>query len=172
MKLIKEKTRTGKQRQMKCSGFTLVEVMIAMVVLLVGMIGVMSMQYFSVRGNAASRELRIATSLSQQVLENLRATPYANLSSTTDEQPPKGVAISGNVQFTRAWWVVPDCVGLADNGDTCTANTPAPACISDPDATVIVPVSVIRVRTCWSDRNGVNHSVTLDTIRWDENATP
>ncbi len=151
------------------SGFTLVEVMIAMVVLLVGMIGVMSMQYFSVRGNAASREMRIATNLSQQALENLKLIPYADLADGADA-PASGVAITGNVQFTRAWWVVPDCVGLADNGDTCVAD--APACATDPDATMAVPVSAIRARTCWTDRNGVNHSVTLDTIRWDENVTP
>ncbi len=148
-------------------GFTLVEVMIAMVVLLVGMIGVMSMQYFSVRGNAASRELRIATNLSQQALENLKLTPYASLQSMTNQPAPAGVAITGNVQFSSSWWVVPDCVGLADNGDTCTAN--APACASDPDNALTVPVSAIRARTCWTDSNGVNHSVTLDTIRWDEN---
>ncbi len=151
------------------NGFTLVEVMIAMVVLLVGMIGVMSMQYFSVRGNAASRELRIATNMGQEALEYMKSTPYTNLVNNTDA-PVTGVSISGNVAFTRAWWVVTDCVGLAANGNTCVAV--APACASDPDTTMIVPVSAIRARTCWTDRNGVNHSVTLDTLRWDENVMP
>ncbi len=128
------------------------------------------MQYFSVRGNAASRELRIGTNLGQEVLEDMKSTPYANLADNTDAPGP-GVAISGNVAFTRAWWVVPDCVGLAANGDTCIGAA-APACNNDPDATMNVPVSIIRTRTCWTDRNGVSHSVTLDTLRWNENVTP
>ena len=55
-------------------GFTLVEVMISMVVLLIGMLGVMGMQYYAIGGNASSRELGMATNLSVEVIERLKST--------------------------------------------------------------------------------------------------
>jgi type IV pilus assembly protein PilV len=150
------------------NGFTLVEVMIAMVVLLVGMLGVMGMQYYAISGNTSSRELRMATNLSVEMIEQLKSTPYASLASSSDA-PPVGTSISGGVAFTRAWWAVPDCVAINFPGDDSTCAGLATACTSDPDATMAVPVSAIRVRTCWTDKDGLPHSVTLDSIRWDEN---
>ncbi len=151
------------------SGFSLIEVMIAFVVLLIGMLGVMGMQYYSVSGNAASREIRIATNLSQQLVEQMKSTPYVNLASNTDV-PVLNAAMSAGVNFSRAWWVVPDCVGLAAGGNLCAGA--APACTTDPDGAVAVQASAIRTRTCWTDRRGVAHSVTLDSMRWNENAVP
>jgi len=151
------------------SGFSLIEVMIAFVVLLIGMLGVMGMQYYAVSGNASSRDLRVATSLSQQLVEQMKSTPYTNLASNADA-PALNAAMSGGVNYTRAWWVVPDCVGLAAGGNLCAGG--APACTTDPDGAVAVQASAIRTRTCWTDRQGVAHSVTLDTMRWNENAVP
>ncbi len=156
---------------MKRQGFTLIEVMIALVILLIGMLGVMSMQYYAVSGNTASREMRIATNLSQAIIEQIKSTPYTNLASGTD-LPPAGTAISGGLNFTRSWWVVPDCVGLTLTADNNTCGNLATACTSDPDGTMVVSVSAVRARTCWTDKYGDNHSVTLDTLRWDENVVP
>lgn len=154
-------------------GFTLIEIMIAMVVLLVGMLGVMTMQYYAVSGNTSSREIRIATSLSQELTEQLKAVPYAELSSgvNTDPVPVTETTISGGIDFTMRWWVVADCiaVSLTDDDDTCNAGL-ASACSTDPDAAVAVQSSAIRVRTCWSDKDGSERSVTMDSLRWNENA--
>lgn len=155
-------------------GFTLIEIMIAMVVLMIGMLGVMSMQYYSVSGNASSRELRVATNLSHQLIEQMKSTPYVNLSTSTDRQvaAADNSLLGGITNFTQAWWVVPDCFNInltADNG-TCTAL--AAICNGDPDGTMAVQSSAIRVRTCWTDRDGTNHAVSLDTVRWNENVTP
>jgi type IV pilus assembly protein PilV len=168
-------------------GFTLIEVMIAMVVLLMGMLGVMAMQYYSIGGNSSSRELRIATSLAQEMVEQLKGTPYANLAGGTDNplpvfatpgaDAPTVQATSGNVNYTRSWWILPNCTELAGaapgNVNACLLNgANAPACSTVPDAAVPSPASAIRTRTCWVDVNGTNHSVTLDTIRWDETVVP
>ncbi len=56
--------------------------------------------------------------------------------------------------------------------DDNTCGNLAAACTSDPDGTMIVSVSAIRARTCWTDKSGGNHSVTLDTLRWNENVVP
>ena len=150
------------------NGFTLVEVMIAMVVLLIGMLGVMGMQYYAVSGNAVAREMRIATNYSQGVIEQIKGTPYANLASGTDPAAlPVAPEISGAMlNITRRWWVVQNCTELQGNGDTCAAAA-VPPCSTNPDGAAVPDVSAVRARTCWNDTNGTNHSVTLDTIRWN-----
>jgi prepilin-type N-terminal cleavage/methylation domain-containing protein len=152
-------------------GFSLIEVMIALVVLLVGMLGVMAMQYYAVSGNTSSRELRIATNLTQEIVEQIKTTPYTNLAAGTD-LPPVGTAISGGLNFMRRWWIVPDCIALSLPASNVPCSNLAAACTSDPDGTAAVSVSAIRARACWTDKYGGNHSVTLDTLRWDENVVP
>lgn len=154
-------------------GFTLIEVMIALVVLLTGMLGVMSMQYYAVSGNASSRESRIATGLSQQLVESFKVTSYADLASGTQATviPVNEITGSGGVDYTRTWWVVSDCVALTLTADDDTCNPGLPAvCSVDPDTTQVVQSSAIRVRACWTDKNGSSRSVTLDSLRWNENA--
>jgi len=153
---------------MKEKGFTLIEVMIALVIMLIGMLGVMGMQYYAVTGNTSSREMRIATSMSQDLIEQLKTTPYNNLNAGTDI-PVSNITISGNVQFQRGWSVVANCIALAADAGTCP---PAAVCTSIPDGATVSAVSAIRARTCWTDKNGTNHSVTLDTLRWNENVVP
>lgn len=163
-------------------GFTLVEVMIAMVTLLIGILGVMIMQYMAVRGNTTSREVRTATSLAVDMLEQLEGTPYPSLSNTqkgsdipfTIPDPASVTATRGGITYTRAWWFVADCVTLGGNGITCsTAAANDPGCIEDPDPAVATPIAAIRARTCWIDsRDGLPHSVTIDTKRLDETSAP
>lgn len=151
------------------SGFSLIEVMVALVVLLVGMLGVMSMQYYAVGGNKSSRELRVATNTTGDLIEVLKATDYASITANTDAPlSATETSLSGGVNFTRRWWVVANCASLNANGNTC-ANAPAPACATIPDGTFAVNASAIRARTCWIDENGVNHAVTFDTVRVLEN---
>ncbi|GBD97643.1 MAG TPA: prepilin-type N-terminal cleavage/methylation domain-containing protein [Nitrospirae bacterium] len=168
----KLRTINNEQRTMNKYGFTLVEVMVAMVILLLGMLGVMGMQYYAITGNAGSREVRTATSLSQEIVEQLKGTPYADLANGTDT-PTAGTAISGGISFTKRWWVFANCaaLNLTSDDSTCGASLTA-ACSVVPDGTAAVRSTAIRARTCWSDKNGVTHSVTIDSLRWDENAIP
>ncbi len=149
-------------------GFSLVEIMIALVVLLVGMLGIMGMQYYAVSGNAASREMRLGTNLGQDMIESLKATAYGSLSSSTDT-PDSSPAISGGVNFTRRWWVVQNCIALTLSADNNSCDALTATCTAVPGG-VTVPVSAIRVRSCWTDKTGDIHSVTMDSLRWNENA--
>jgi prepilin-type N-terminal cleavage/methylation domain-containing protein len=167
------KQRAENREQNTSQGFTLVEVMIAFVVLLLGMLGVLSMQYYAITGNAASRELRIATNLSQEIIEQIKSTPYNNLAAINPRALPADATFSGGVIFTRRWWTFADCVGLTLTGDNGTCNAGfVTTCASDPDGAEAVQVSAVRARTCWTDRNGINHSVTLDSLRWNEDVVP
>ena len=157
------------------NGFTLIEVMIAMTVLLIGILGTMSMQYYAISGNSSSRELRIATTLNTEYLAQIMGTPYDQmiiLGGVTDSpfddiagEKFSFSAVSGGVAFTRSWWVRSSCRELkVPENSFCGAAGTMPAC----NITTASPsFSMLMVRTCWADRNGINHSVDLIAPRID-----
>lgn len=167
----KERYRTHRISE---GGFTLIEVLIAMAVLLIGIMGVMGMQYYAIAGNTSSREMRLATALTAEKIEELRLLPYAGVISDTDNPPmPLEDNIYAGQTYLRRWWVVPDCVALNLTADPNPCNAAiAAACVTDPDGTVAVATSAIRARTCWQDKSLGWHSVSMDSLRWDENVTP
>jgi type IV pilus modification protein PilV len=71
-------------------GFTLIEVMIAVVILAVGLLALMAMQIVSIKANAFSSEITYSTMLAQQQLETLRNLGFsdANLTETTTTGVP------------------------------------------------------------------------------------
>lgn len=72
---------TIKRRNQK--GFTLIEVMIALVVLAAGLLALMTMQIVSIRANAFSSEMTYASMLAQSRLEQIRNTSYDNITAGT-----------------------------------------------------------------------------------------
>ncbi len=178
-------------------GVTLIEVLVAIVILAVGLTSVAMMQYMAVSGNALGRETQIASELGQDLLERMRSTPVRNDTGTvnsifvaythpTEEdnttlQNPVGsgdadydpVTRAGGMTFTRIWWVEDDCrsVVINDPNPNALVCTPAPpgACAG---GAAMNNVKAIAVRVCWTDKNGGNHSVTLNGVKWDETATP
>jgi prepilin-type N-terminal cleavage/methylation domain-containing protein len=87
------------------SGFTLIEVMVTIFVLVVGLLGLYTTIVGVIQGDAHSRNLTTATTLAQDKVEALRNQSYASLSSGSD---------SSSI-FTRTWTVSGDspAVGLA-----------------------------------------------------------
>lgn len=169
-------------------GLTLIEVLVAIAVLAIGLLGVAMMQYMAIGGNAFGREMQIATEVGQERLEIIKSSTYASV--VTNPPPPLtnvpmtnagayfwlSEAITdpdpsryGGVSFTRLSWVVDNCrdinVGLIPT-DTCNL-APGVAC-----ANAMANTRAIAVRTCWVDKNGGNHSVTLTGLKWNETATP
>ena len=85
------------------SGFTLIEVMIALTILAVGLLALATLQIVSIRGNAFSTEMTYATMLAQSRLEQLRNTPYDSIPPTggtplTDPLP--ATATSKGIPYT------------------------------------------------------------------------
>jgi type IV pilus assembly protein PilV len=64
-------------------GFTLIEVMIALVILAGGLLALMTMQIVSIRANAFSSEMTYAGMLGQRRLEQVRNTAYDSLTPGT-----------------------------------------------------------------------------------------
>src|SRR5262249_42927715 len=65
------------------AGFTLIEVLIAAVVLAVGLIGLLGLLDTSVKATASTRAREGAVSLARQVLEDAHTIPFAQMSPTS-----------------------------------------------------------------------------------------
>lgn len=84
-------------------GFTLIEVMIALVVFAIGLLAVASMQISSIGGNSTAREVTDASALAASQVEILMGLPY-NDPLLNDVPPLPPPVVSGNYQIT--WTVV------------------------------------------------------------------
>jgi type IV pilus assembly protein PilV len=89
----------------KSEGFTLIEVMIALVILAVGLLGLAALQLTAIKSNAFSSEMTYATMKAQQYAEVFKSLPFADSNLTagshTDPTPPT----SKGVQYTIKWTV-------------------------------------------------------------------
>lgn len=99
--------RPGHRLSAEQAGFTLVEVLVAALVLVVGILGLLNAIDVSNHADAATRVRQTSTSLAREVLEDARSLPYTNLASTslaTQLQPlVPGSSVSGTtLVVTRA----------------------------------------------------------------------
>lgn len=83
-------------------GFTLLEIMIALVVLTIGLIAIAYMTNYAISGNREAKLLTQAVTLAQDKLEELRGVDYDALTSDND-----AVNID-NIAYTRTWTVQTD----------------------------------------------------------------
>ena len=91
------------------AGFTLLEVLFAIVIVAVGLLAVAHMQLTAVQGNRAGGNLSVATHLAEQELERLKASSFdgPDLAPGNHADPNNPVNSSGNSGgiFTREWLV-------------------------------------------------------------------
>jgi type IV pilus assembly protein PilV len=93
------------QRRSRGEGFTLIEVMIALVVLAVGLLALATMQIVSIRANAYSSEMTYSTMLAQQQLEILKNLSFSDADltdGTHDTLPP---VVEKGASYTVTWEV-------------------------------------------------------------------
>jgi prepilin-type N-terminal cleavage/methylation domain-containing protein len=133
-------------------GFSLIEVLVALVILAVGLLALAMFQVTAIRGNAVASKWTIATQLSQDRLERFRHVAWDNIVSSpaggynTGTMQPVYASLPGaqgdsqasrGTQFYRVWNV---------NNDSTTLKT-------------------ITVWTCWQDELARWHNVMLVTQR-------
>ncbi len=99
-------------RRPPAAGFTPMEVMIAMVILSVGILGVFSMQIRAINQNAAARMQTEATALAAQHMELLKAVPFDHTMLSADAGLNPHAAPRG--AFTLQWTVTTPTVSPAD----------------------------------------------------------
>jgi type IV pilus modification protein PilV len=91
----------------QAKGFTLLEVMIALVILSVGLLGLGALQLVAIKTNAFSSEMTYATMIAQQQAEILKSLPFThtNLTAATESNPHTAVGSSKGVQYAIRWTV-------------------------------------------------------------------
>lgn len=120
-------------------GFTLLEVLIAMAIFSVGLLGLASLSVHTITGNASSKRISSATVLAESKVEAFRNMAFddSDLSAGTHNDPNNPVDEDGNSggMYTRSWIV--------------TDNTPFPG------------IKKAEVAVSWDSGN---HSVSIYTL--------
>ncbi len=130
------------------SGFTLIEVLIALVILAIGGLGMLMLQVSSIQGNVSSRELQAATLLCQDLLERFEGLDYNDALLDAGQHSNDELGVQNPINesgsqgagaiYSRTWVVAVD--------------NPAQG------------MKTITVTVTWT-RNSVPHSVQLTMIK-------
>lgn len=80
-------------------GFTLVEIMVAMFILIIALLSLVSVAVMVIKGNTFSKTMTTATTFARDKLEQLKNTGYDSLAGGTDTV--------GSI-YTRTWTVTAD----------------------------------------------------------------
>ncbi len=140
--------RWDMQQRINASGFTILDVMMAILVMTVGITGLLAMQMTSIAANARAREISESAQLCQDKVETLRLMPLP-----LPVPPPGGELI--------------DARGCLLTGDTrAYCATPAPG-IRYTRTWVIDTVVTGRftVTTSWITNDGSIHSTSVSDVR-------
>lgn len=121
-------------------GFTLIEVMVALLVLTAGFLGVIGLLFVTIEKNRFAGQLTEATNLAQDKIETLVNDGYVSSSSETTESALTATAASGGI-YTRT-----TSVSVSSSGSSGAAN-----------------YNVINVDVSWP-ASGTVHHVVLKTL--------
>jgi prepilin-type N-terminal cleavage/methylation domain-containing protein len=118
-------------------GFTLLEVLIALTMLTIGLLGVLGLTTGIIRGNFFSKNVTTATVIAGTRIEDIQRAGYTNANATNFPAGPDTVSMGG-VTFSRS-------TSIADNSPQANMKT-------------------ISVTVSWNEANAVARSVNLQTI--------
>ena len=89
---------------MKSKGFSLIEVLIALIILSIAFLGLAGLMIQTTRNNSFGGRITEAATFAQDKLEELRSTPWVVMNSGSDK-----VSVNG-MDFARNWTVVPNAI--------------------------------------------------------------
>jgi prepilin-type N-terminal cleavage/methylation domain-containing protein len=92
---------------MRQRGFTLVEVLVALGIMAVGLVGVLALEKGSVSASGYSRRATEAAVLGEDKLEKLRTVLITTVVTDHDQVDANGVVNNTSGTFVRTWTVTP-----------------------------------------------------------------
>jgi type IV pilus assembly protein PilV len=123
----------------KEGGFTLLELLVALTILSVGLLGTAALTTGIIRGNFFSKNITSATAVAQTTIEGAQRVGYTAVNAyVTDSSNVPPTVSMGGVSFSQSASV--------------TNNSPASN------------MKTISVKVSWSEANNAARSVTLQTI--------
>lgn len=85
-------------------GFTLMEIMVALMILAIGVMGIWSMQGVAIRSNTTARRITDTATLGADQFEVLMRLPY-NSAALTPETTTTQTITRNNIEYTLSWTV-------------------------------------------------------------------
>jgi len=102
-------TATSERKRKGEQGFTLIEVLVAIVILTFGLLAVGSMQISAIRGNFMSGNTSMAISLAGEKMEDLLNQDYSSADLTAGAHAPESISkegvLGGGGLYSRSWTV-------------------------------------------------------------------
>jgi type IV pilus assembly protein PilV len=137
-------------------GFTLIEVLIAMLVLAVGLLGLASLQAYSLRNTQSAYNRSLATELAYDLADRMRAN-----------NKPLGLAVYGSMQPTAAL-AQANCVTVSNfcppdvmaENDLYQWNLAVTTALPSSSGVIAVAASVYTITVSWNDGATVLSFVT------------
>jgi type IV pilus assembly protein PilV len=132
---IEEKPANFKKKD----GFTLLELLVALTILSVGLLGTAMLTTGIIRGNFFSKNITSATAVAQTTIEGAQRVGYAAVNTyVTDSSKVPATVSMGGVSFSQSASV--------------TNNSPASN------------MKTVSITVSWNEANNAARSVTLQTI--------
>lgn len=141
-------------------GFTLVEIVIASFILLVGMLGVLTMLVDGLRQTAANDAQVGATNLARELIEGTRGLDYDDMTATTLQARLQ----AGGFGEGSPWTIERRNVTYTVTATSCTYDDPADKLAATPPAGVCTP----QPAGTTGDANGDDFRRTTFRIAWTE----
>ncbi len=138
-------TENGKSVNRRDSGFTLIETVIALLVLTIGLLGMAALSISVMQGNKSSNRISTATAVAQDKMEELRGLGYDNLPASDSGD----IDING---LSYSWDVETVTTRYDADGDVTT----------DPDDPVLTITKKVTVTVEWEDAE--THSVSTQML--------
>jgi len=127
------------RRLAKSKGFSLMEVLIALVILSISLLALAGLMVTTTRNNSFGGHLTEAVTFAQQRLEEFRVAPYATL--VTPGAPAIQTGVPSGIDYSINWIVVP-------NADDCLRRVTITVNWNDGIAHSISVVTIVKNPTC------------------------
>jgi prepilin-type N-terminal cleavage/methylation domain-containing protein len=125
--------RTGKNE----NGFTLIETLVAMVILSIALLGIAQMQLSAIQGNRSSYDMTEASALGSDMIEQMVLQNWKDPTTVACPVPANDSVVRSNITYTRQ----------------CT-----------PGVGSIIGQRVFAVTVTWQGKNSTTHSLVVNSL--------